>query len=59
MKILGFKYDFEKKDKKFLISRVGHAFGRISVDLYREAADTLRPRSINGARCFDPVITVS
>lgn len=53
-------YDSEERDKKFLISsRMGHAFGRISVDLYREAADTLWSRSINGARCFDPVITVS
>lgn len=53
-------YDSEERDKKFLISsRMGHAFGRISVDLYREAADTLSSRSINGARCFDPVITVS
>lgn len=35
-------YDSEERDKKFLISsRMGHAFGRISVDLYREAADTL------------------
>lgn len=39
-KIRNFLYPHEQQ--------VEHAFGRISVDLYREAADTLRSRSING-----------